>query len=78
MSKVKKDGWWDSDADEWHEAEDSEREYREYSTGVAYIEDDYHREQRHVNLSLYVDEETGIVVSDVRKYEQWLKGLITR
>lgn len=77
-SKVDLPGYWDSDQDEWIDNHKSEREYTEYSTMAAYIDDSYYREQRATTLTIYKDEENGIAVLDVQKYEKWLKGVIVR
>lgn len=76
--KVDLPGYWDRDADQWVDGDKSEREYTEYTTMAAYVEDDYYRNQRATNLALYADEENGIVVTDVLKYEKWLKTVIVR
>jgi len=54
----------------------SEREYDRY-TLPAVLEpayDDWERSRKPVNLSLYVDAETGIVVTDVAAYERSLNA----
>ena len=66
----------DQYGDEWVDAVYSEREYDEYQIQAGSVYRRYGDERADVslmNLTLYVDELTGVVVSDIAKYEASLK-----
>lgn len=52
---------------------ESEREYYEYAVAAAEQPDDQWDHARAVVLALHVDALTGIMVSDVEKYERSLR-----
>lgn len=62
---------WDPESSEYR---DSHREYDHYLvTAIQKSDDSWDRTDGGVTLNLYVDEQTGVVVKDVAKYEASLR-----
>lgn len=63
------------DVEDNYQKKESEREYEMYSVKAAVFQTLTYEHGAEVksSLELYVDEETGMVVQDIAKYERWLR-----
>ena len=65
--------YWDNDRGYGYVSEDSQRDYESYTIAAATVPEYFHDRPEATQITLHIDEQTGVVVYDVAKYERSLR-----